>query len=191
MDATLQPIVKDQVLYFKNSAELKSDLENLTLPPNASLFMYDAVAMYQSIDTTDCLACLSGYLSNKEVSRTYGFLSKALLEALELVMLNNLMRFGDIIVKQISEIGMGMSPAPTIANLYAAIYEEAHGLKYIPLVVLYLRCFNDDGLRVWLHDPDPAADKKNWKEFQTCLNASGLWWIFSNAAGRWSSWTFG
>jgi hypothetical protein len=52
-------------------------------------------------------------------------------------------------------------------------------LKYIPSVFLYLRCFIDDGLGVWLHDPDPAADERNWKEFQACLNASGLLWIFS------------
>jgi hypothetical protein len=53
----------------------------------------------------------------------YGFLSTALSEALEFMMFNNRMRFGDIIVKQISGIAMGMSPAPTIANLYVAIYE--------------------------------------------------------------------
>ena len=43
--ATLQPIVKDQALYFKNLAELKSDLEGLTLPHNDSLFTYNAVTM--------------------------------------------------------------------------------------------------------------------------------------------------
>jgi hypothetical protein len=179
VDTTLQLIVKDQALYFKNLAESNSDLKNLTLPPNVSIFMYDAVAMYPSIYTTNCLDCLSGYLSNKEVSQVYEFLSEALLEALELVMLNNRMRFGDIIVKQISGIVMGMSPAPTIANLYMVVSEEAHVLKYIPSVVLYLHCFIDDGLGVWLHDPNPAFDERNWTEFQTCLNAYGLWWIFS------------
>jgi hypothetical protein len=104
-------------------------------------------------------------LSNKEVSSMDGFLSTALLEALELVMLNNHMRFGDIIVKQISRIAMGMSPAPAIANLYVAIYETAHILQYIPSVVLYLRPFIDDGFGVWLHDPDPAVDQRNWNEF--------------------------
>jgi len=34
-----------------------------------------------------------------------------------IVMHNNRMRFGDIIAKQILGIAMGMSPAPTIANL--------------------------------------------------------------------------
>jgi hypothetical protein len=67
VDATLHPIVKDQALYFKKLAGLKSDLKNLDLPPNASLFMDDAMAMYPSIDTADCLARLSGYCSNPEV----------------------------------------------------------------------------------------------------------------------------
>jgi hypothetical protein len=89
------------------------------------------------------------------------------------------MKFGDIIVKQISGIAMGMSLAPTIASLYVAIYEKVHVLKYIKVVVLYLCRFINYGLGVWLHDPDPEADEKNWKEFQDCLNASELNWIFS------------
>jgi hypothetical protein len=72
---------------------------------------------------------LIAVISNPEVSNMYSFSSAALLEALELVMFNNHMRFGDIIVKQNSRIVMGMSPVPTIANLYVAIYEEAHVLK--------------------------------------------------------------
>jgi hypothetical protein len=123
VDAALQPIVQDQALYFKNSAALKTELESLILPANASLFTYDAVAMYPSINTADCMARLTEHLSKEEVSGRYGFLATALLEALELVMFNNRMRFGDIIVKQLSGIAMGMSPAPTIANLYVAIYE--------------------------------------------------------------------
>jgi hypothetical protein len=74
---------------------------------------------------------------------------------------------------------MGMSPAPTIANLYVAIYETAHSLQYIPSVVLYLHRFINDGFGVWLHNPDPAVDERNWNEFQDCLNASRLRWIFS------------
>jgi hypothetical protein len=138
VDAALQPIVQDQALYFKNSAALKTELESLILPANASLFTYDAVAMYPSINTADCMARLTEYLSKEEVSSRYGFSATALLEALELVMFNNRMRFGDIIVKQLSGIAMGMSPAPTIANLYVAIYEEMHVLQHIPLYQYYI-----------------------------------------------------
>ncbi len=88
--------------------------------------------MYPSINMAQCIARLSEYLSSPEISSKYGFPPKALLEALTLVMLNNCMRFGDIIVKQLSGIAMGMSPAPTIANLFMAIYENTHVLPYIP-----------------------------------------------------------
>ena len=179
VDGELQPIVRDQALYFKNSVELKTDLEALSLPANTSLFTYDAVAMYPSINTEDCLVRLTNYLSKKEISCKYGFSSRALLEAIELVMFNNRMRFGDIIVRQISGIAMGMSPAPTISNLYMAIYEETHVLKFLPSPILYLRRFIDDGVGIWLHDPNPETDEKNWTQFQDCLNASGLSWIFS------------
>ncbi len=74
---------------------------------------------------------------------------------------------------------MGMSPVPTIANFYVTIYEDAHVLKYVLAVVLYLCRFIDDCLGVWLHDPDPVADERNWKEFQDCLNTGGLKWICS------------
>jgi hypothetical protein len=92
VDETLQPIVKDQALYLKNSAALKEELERMEMPPNASLFTYDAVTMYPSINTTQCIARLD-YLSSPEISSKYGFSPKALLEALTLVMLNNSMRF--------------------------------------------------------------------------------------------------
>ncbi len=81
-------------------------------------------------------------------------------------------------MKQVSRIAMGMSPAPTIANLFMAIYEKTHVLKYIPHVVLYLRCFIDDGIGIWLHNPNPTIDKTNWLNLQTCLNNSGLKWVF-------------
>ncbi len=151
----------------------------MELPPNASLFTYNAVAMYPSINMAQCILRLSEYLSSPEITSKYGFSSKALIEALTLVMLNNHMRFGDIIVKQLSGIAMGMSPAPTIANLFVAIYKTTHVLPYIPQVVLYLCRFIDDGVGDWLHDPDPLVDESNRLNFQACLNDSGLKWIFS------------
>ncbi len=45
---------------------------------------------------------------------------------MEIVMKNNRMRFGDLVFHQIHGVSMGMSYAPTIANLYVAIYEATH-----------------------------------------------------------------
>jgi hypothetical protein len=99
VDKTLQPIVKDQAVYLKNSTALKEELERMELPPNASLFTYDAVAMYPSINMAQCISRISEYVSSPEITSKYRFSSKALIEVLTLVMLNNRMRFGDIIVK--------------------------------------------------------------------------------------------
>jgi hypothetical protein len=46
-------------------------------------------------------------------------------------MKNNQMRSRDLIYHQIHSVAMGMSPAPTITNLYGAIYELNH---IIPLL---------------------------------------------------------
>jgi hypothetical protein len=151
----------------------------MELPPNASLFTYDTVAMYPSINTTQCILRLSEYFSSPEITSKYGFSSKVLIKVLTLVMLNNCMQFGDIIVKQLSGIAMDMLLAPTIANLFVAIYETTHVLPCIPQIVLSLCRFIDDDIGVWLHDPDPLVDKSNWHNFQACLNDSGLKWIFS------------
>jgi hypothetical protein len=150
VDAQLQPIIKDQALYFKNSFTLKADLDGLDIPPNASLYTYDAVAMYPSINTVQCLEQLLGYLSSPDIASYYGINPTALLKAIAIVMYNNCMRFGNVLVKQISGIAMGMSPAPTLANLFMAIYERDHVLQYIPAMVKYLRRFINDGFRIWL-----------------------------------------
>jgi hypothetical protein len=120
--------VKDQALYFKNSAELKSEMEQLDLHVNSSLFTYDAIAMYPNINTAQCIKWLFNYLTDPNISSKFGYSPEALLDAIKLVMENNRMRFGDVIVKQVSRIAMGMSPAPTIANLFVAIYEKNHVL---------------------------------------------------------------
>ena len=59
-------------------------------------------------------------------------------------MRNNCMRFGDLIVRQLVGIAMGMSPAPSIANLYVAIHKQKELLQFLGSSVLLLRRFIDD-----------------------------------------------
>jgi hypothetical protein len=74
------------------------------------------------------------------------------------------MRFGDLIFRQAHGVAMGMSPAPTIAKLYVAIYERDH---IIPLIGSYIMCYKrfiNDGFTVWLHDNNPKTDMNNCQE---------------------------
>ncbi len=117
--------------------------------------------MYPSINTAQCLDRLLGYLLSPNISSQYGFEPKALPKAIKIVMHNNRMRFGDVLVKQISGIAIGMSPAPALSNLFVAIYEAKHVIPFIPSVVKYLGRFIDNGVGIWLHDPDPSVDDSN------------------------------
>ena len=113
LDYALQPIVKEQHSYFKDSFELKQQLDDLNLPPNASLITFDAVSMYTNIDINDCIDRVSTYLATIwDCDKC-----KAVTQAMEIVMQNNRMRFGDLVFHQICGVAMGMSPAPTISNL--------------------------------------------------------------------------
>ena len=76
----------------------------MTLPANVNLFTNGTVAIYPSINTSQCLDRLSGFFSSPDISRQYGIKPKALLEAIELVMYNNCMCFGNVLVKKISGI---------------------------------------------------------------------------------------
>ena len=90
----------------------------MTLNANESIFTIDTVSMYDNIPLDECIDTLLEYLFWPETRKKYlQYNPKALREAIMIVMHNNRMRFGDIIAKQILGIAMGMSPAPTIANL--------------------------------------------------------------------------
>jgi hypothetical protein len=131
VDLTLQPIVATQHSFFKDLFTLKREMKNLILPLNASLITFDTVSMYTNINIDDCLNRISSYLT----TILDKFECNALIDAKKIVMNNNRMRFGDLIYHQIRGVAMGMSPAPTIANLYVAIYELSH---ILPLLDKYL-----------------------------------------------------
>jgi hypothetical protein len=165
-------MVISQPTYFKDSFALKHELNILVIPANASIFTYDAVSMYTNINIDDCLECISTFLStiwNKYECAT-------ITSAMEIVMKNNRMRFGDLIFHQIHGVAMGMSLAPRIANLYVAIYEATHILPLLNSFLFFLKRFIDDGLGIWLHDPDSDIDAANWTLFKTLINAMGLKW---------------
>jgi hypothetical protein len=133
--------------------------------------------MYTNIDINDSIERISTFLA--ETWDNYD--CKAVKEAMEIVMKNNSMRFSNLIYHQIRGVAMGMSPTPTIANLYVAIYEHDH---IIPLVnvkyLLFYKRFINDRFAVWLHDEVPTTDANNWNDVKACINAMGLNWTFKS-----------
>ena len=131
--------------------------------------------MYNNIGTALCIACITKYLKRPSTKQSFPhYNTSALVEALTLVMQNNCMRFSNLLVKQLKGIAMGMSPAPTITNLFVAIHEATDILQFLDTSIFWLKRFIDDGFGVWLHDKDPVIDAANWESFQVAINSGGL-----------------
>ena len=157
--------------YFKNSSDLKCLLNTMTSPPNACIFTYDAISMYTNINTSMCLDRLCSFLTNDNTTSQYQHLSPmALTKALHIVMKNNRMRFGDLFALQHKGIVMGMSPAPIIANLFVAIYDNNHLLSLTPPGLFFPRRFINDCFGIWHHPKDKQQDDTNWTSFQCNIN---------------------
>ena len=66
VDRKLQEVMQKTISYFKNLLELKKQLLNLQLPPNACLFTTDAMSMYTNIPTHTALDLIGKYLAQHQ-----------------------------------------------------------------------------------------------------------------------------
>ncbi|KAL7536462.1 hypothetical protein ACHAWF_005469 [Thalassiosira exigua] len=141
--------------------------------------------MYTNIDTDNCIERLSNLLRLAACKAAFPHVVvEALIEALVLVMKNNRMKFGDLFVLQLIGIAMGMSPAPTISNLYVALHEIAEVLPWLQRNLFWLCRFIDDGFGIWIPHPNAALDAQLWATFQAAVNNGGLTWEFTERSSQ-------
>ena len=179
IDSKLQEVAKQQQSYFPNSFELKKQLLELTLPPNARLFTADAVSMYTNIPTNQALNIIRQKLQRyqRDVDETYP--ADAVSQGLSLVMRNNVFTFGDMTFVQTDGTAMGTPPAPPYSTLYYGDHEDRILPTFADILQFYRR-FIDDVFGVYLCHPDPVIDKQRWQALQDEMNkAPGLTWEFS------------
>ena len=175
VDDKLQIAAQRQRSYFKNSLELKQNLTTLDIPPNAFLFTADAESMYTNIPTHRALMLISRYLRNNVFE---GIPVKALMEALRLVMTNNIFTFGDTIWKQKTGTAMGTPPAPPWATLFYALCEETFLDTFADNLINYSR-YIDDVFGIWV---PTSQNNDNWRLFKMAMNnpTYRLTWIISD-----------
>ena len=152
VDYNINQIARKCPTYIKNSLQVKNELESIgKLPQNAVIMSADAVSMYTMIDAEHGLEILTKYL------REFGpdlFNSDATIEALGMVMRNNILQFGDCYFEQLSGTAMGTPVACAYATLYYAYHERTVLLPQFKDHLLYLKRFIDDALVILLLDPN-------------------------------------
>ena len=165
-DEKLQIAAQKQRSYFKNTFDLKKDLDNVVLPPNAYLFTSDAVSMYTNIPTTLALQKIGEYLRKEKFP---GIPVDDLMRALRLIMKYNVFQFGDTFWKQKTGTAMGTPPAPPWATLFFAIFEDVFLDTFSDCLLMYRR-FIDDVFGIFVHDP---TRPERYDELRKAMNECG------------------
>jgi hypothetical protein len=132
--------------------------------------------MYTNIDTNHALSVISDFLRHSPICRDSD--ADPIIRALEIIMRNNLFKFGDTYWLQITGTAMGTPPA----CMYAVLYYGIHELTLIPqfkATVPFYKRYIDDVLGVWITDEDAETDERNWTKFQAAMPFGKLTWEFS------------
>ena len=182
VDRKLQAFLPLFTSYFRSSADLKAEMEDLELPPGSQLFISDAVSMYTTIPTEHALGKITRFLRRHQKSRNEAHPYEAIIEGLGIVMRRCAFVFGDTFWKQESGTAMGTPPAPPYATIYFGLHEMRF-LKNHHRNLLFYRRFIDDVIGVWRNEPNniPETNQRHWDAFLDDLNsAKGLKWETSD-----------
>ena len=180
IDYHLQTIKKTIPSYIKDSNELQNLMESLgPLPPDAKIFTCDAISMYTNIDVSHSIDTVRNWL-NEFPLETKHIPNNILLEALELIMKNNIFTFGDTFWKQRTGTAMGTPCACMLATLYYGWHERTVILPEFKDNILFYRRFIDDVICIWKPTTPVNANPNPLLQLKQRMNSFGkLRWEFT------------
>jgi hypothetical protein len=168
VDTKHQYLAHHRPTYFESSYELKKMLSTITLPPHTFLFAVDAISIYTNIPTAKDLSFINTHI--RETAYEFQHIpAESLIEALGIVMRNNIFTFGDVTYKKIHGTTMGTPPAPVWANLYISINKDTFLQQFNSNLTFYKR-FIGNVLGMWTIT-DTVAKDATWESLGLHLNA--------------------
>ena len=134
VDRRLQPVCRSMLTYLKSSYKLKTQLSSCSFDAQrVSFFTADAVSMYTNIDTDHTLSVIAQFLRTHPICQSI-YNIDSINRGLEILMRNNLFKFGNTYWLQLEGTAMGTPPACMYTTLYFAIYELELLTYFIPLL---------------------------------------------------------
>ena len=94
-----------------------------------------------------------------------------LMDALRLLMTNNVLQFGDTYRLQKVGTSIGAPPAPPWTTIFFGIHEETVLAQFGDMIQLYRR-FIENVLGIWLVNADPAEDHRKWTVFKSIFKTT-------------------
>ena len=106
------------------------------------------------------------------------------MDALRLLMTNNVFQFGGTYWLQKLGTAMGAPPAPPWATIFFGIHEEIVLAQFGDKLQLYC-LFMENVLDIWMADPDPVKDHRQWTSFVALIqDYYGLELIFEERSKK-------
>ena len=178
VDKELKKIIKHLPFVATSSISTKVEICARRWCPSALLFTMDATSMYTNIHLAHALPIISDFLNSSEkgirICKKESINCNALTRALELVMSNNIFKFGDTNWLQLAGTAMGTPPAPNWATLYFNIWEIQTINDYPELSDSYYKRYIDDGFGIWVpHTKNETDDLLRFKKFQKEIQSFG------------------
>ena len=165
-----------QKSYFQDSFTLKKELDPQRIPSNTRLFICEDTSMYTNIKTGPALHRIGQFSLKKKEHLTVP--PTVLMDALRLLMTNNVFQFGDTYWIQKLGTSMGVQPAQPWDSIFFGIHEETVLAIFGQKLQLY-RYFIKDVLGIWLVDTDLVEDFQQWTSFVELIqDYYWLEWIF-------------
>lgn len=168
LDWFLRPLLKSVPSFLLDTTTCLRNLERVTVRPGLSLATIDVVSLYTRILHKDGIEAVRTFLerSNKGQKCT-----TFICEALDFVLKHNAFQFGDIWYVQQVGSAMGTPVAPTLANLFLALWEErtiySTNNPFIRYIEHWSR-FIDDVMVVW------SGSAEQFEAFLAYINLNGI-----------------
>ena len=181
LDYQLKRLLHLLPCYLKDSNHILQRLKKLgPLPPGAKLFTADAKSMYTNIHFEHAHSEISDWFRRMEYYNKLppNFPVEAVLEALKIVMNNNLFEWGNMYLLQKRGTAMGTSSACEWATLYYGVHETQTLLPIWERQLELLSRFIDDMFGIWTPDPEwsPETAREQWEDFKHDLPFGILEW---------------
>eukprot|EP00984_Skeletonema_dohrnii_P010740 scaffold4215_cov128-Skeletonema_dohrnii-CCMP3373.AAC.1 len=151
LDYELQKLKGFIPSYIKDSRDYHRKITSRTWPAGTRIIVADASAMYDNIHIEHGIQSVQSWLESLSGQLPADFPpSDVILDALNVVMRNNIAQFGDCFFKQLCGTAMGTSVAVIYASLYYGWHEKTKLLPTYNEFILDLSRFVDDMCVLWL-----------------------------------------
>lgn len=119
IDYILLPFVQNQYSYVRDTKDFINKVQNISIPPNSYLLVFDAKNMYQNLDFEEILTAVKTTLINLDPTQ-YSIKipqREIIIDLLHIILNNNEFTFEGKMYRQILGIPMGGSASGELADL--------------------------------------------------------------------------